>query len=204
MKKLLSKLTACAAVGLAAIMAMPSSAYASGTTIGGGAVVGAGTIFPGLTTVSTPQTNITFKGTVVGAFVITSPNDLHVSVGELECSFNGASDIAENSALGMGHGMVMCINLPGGTVVHSSIPTGVVPAPATVTVTCERFDYVRVAAVVVTPINRCTVTVSSANGSTSGDVIVVGVFVFVPTSPPLQPVTTYSLAGIFGALPALV
>jgi hypothetical protein len=70
---------------------------------GGAAVVGSGTIAPGLSTVPTTQT-VTFGGTAAGAGVIgTTP----VVVNDT-CTFSGSSVIAETVAQGEGNATGSC------------------------------------------------------------------------------------------------
>lgn len=160
--------------------------------------MGSGTIFPGLTTTATFQTNITFKGTVVLNLGMLS-NELHISAATMECSLSAASDIAETIMVAQGHGMWMCINVPGGVTVDSSAGQPI-PSPAIVTATCERFDYSRVGPIMITVLNGGAITV----GSTTVNMIWNGAFLWVPTNSPGTVTTTYSQAGEVTILPALI
>jgi hypothetical protein len=193
-RKLLSRAAPLVALGLAAVMAMPSAAYAAHEEVNAGVASGAGSISPGLTTTPTVQSSVTFDGTVVGGFAINSPNDVHLSAGVLNCKFTGSSTIAETQAQGQGSGMLMCTS---STAIHITIPGSPTPQAATVTVTCDAFAYVRVGAIVVILRQSCTVTVSSAAGSTSATTFITGVFLFEPDQAPPGAVTSYKLQGAF-------
>jgi len=193
-------------VALAVMTLSPQTAYAE-TGAGVGVVVGGGTIAPGLTTTPAFQTNIAFDGTIAGAFLTantTGVSLLDIGVGLQNCSFRGASIIAETDALGHGTGMVMCTTIAG---VGVTLPTGQTSAAATITTTCDDFQYDRIGPLVLTPGrqrlprgNHCDVTINiPGHAPTTATIEIYGVFVFVPTS--VQPVTSYQLVGVAVATP---
>ncbi len=77
-----------------------------------GVVLGTGTIAPGLTTVPTVQTSVTFDSSL---YVIAG--DEGVSDGTVGIHFAGSSDVAET--LNAGHGSGTLSGALGGTVVYS-------------------------------------------------------------------------------------
>jgi len=200
--RLLRKLMPMLGVALAVLTMAPQTAYAE-TGAGVAVVVGNGTISPGLTTNPAFQNPVTFNGTVVGLFVtLPGGNNADIGLGVLNCTFNGASEIAETDAQGQGHGAVTC-NSVAAAGANTHAPTDVTPA---VNITCTTFHYDRVGPVVVTHDhtatpdgNHCNVTICFDHGCTTATVQVYGVFVFVPTS--VQPVTTYQLVGVAVAIP---
>ena len=173
MKRLLGRLGAIVAVSVCAAMVSQSSAY--GATASALAVVGGGTISPGLTATPNFQGG-TFSGTVAGA-VIATPG---AATGLGSCNFTFSSTIAETSAQGQGVASGTC---SGGTI-------------GTASVSCS-LTYSRAGALVVIQAS-CNVSASGPTGSGTGAAAAVGVFVFVPTSGNgvTAPITGYSLVGV--------
>ena len=166
MKRLLSRLTAVAAVTAALSMTAANSAYAT-HAVGEGTVVGSGSISPGLTLVPTNQ-SVTFTGTLVGTFTV----DGAVWAGTANCTFSGTG-VAETDAQGQGTVSGSC--------------TAAVSATSSFTASCN-LRYTRVG-LVVTISGSCSVNV----GGRSATVTVTGAFVFEPTT--ANPVTSYLLQG---------
>ncbi len=172
------------AVGIAAALAVlaPGAAHADtgGAVV---AVVGSGTIDPGLTATAASQ-EVEFSGTAAGAAFADSPV---ADAGAVNCEFSGRSgavtlpdgstvgDDTETSAEGTG------------TVTGECTGTGV--GGNNVRATCT-LDYVRAGPLVAIE-GSCTVNGGGAtiDTSTTG-----GVFVFVPV--PGLPTTNYFLAGL--------
>lgn len=164
---------ALAIAGAVAVLAPGAPAEAQG--VGAVAVVGDGTISPGLTPNPTAGTvqNVTFTGTAAGAFVNGVPD---ADVGSMSCAFSGTSGglFAQESSL-----------VGTGTVSGGCSGTGV--AGSTVTVSCT-FDYFRLGPAV-TITGSCTATVDGVTFTATAG----GAFVFVPTT--VSPTTSYVLVG---------
>lgn len=175
MKHLLSRATLAFAVIASASMMAQNSAYASL----GAAVVGGGTITPGLTANPTFQSG-TFSGTIAAAVNAQTA----VAAGTGTCSFTFGSTIAETVLQGQGTASGTC---SGGDV-------------GSYTITCVAFIYVRVGPIVViVEVGNCRITATGPTGSGANTGIAGGgVFLFVPTSGngATAPVTGYELAGV--------
>lgn len=167
--------TAVAIMGAVAILS-PGTAHAA---TGGAAVavVGSGTITPGLSATPTDQ-SVEFTGTAAGAaFAVgATPTVAVADAGAVSCAFSGTSSGPETSAAGTG--------TVTGTCTGAGLVLGT-PVSADCTL-----DYYRAGPVVVVAGN-CTVTGGGATVSTS---TTAGVFLFVPG--PSLPTTTYTLAGV--------
>ena len=101
-----------------------------------GASLGSGTIAPGLTTVPTYQSAVSFSGTFVGVATV----DTVAAEGTLNCSFSGFSTIAETIMQGQG--------VMNGTC--SGTGLGVVSGPSVGVATlsqCAVYTYTRVGAI---------------------------------------------------------
>lgn len=161
-----------------ALVSWGSPASAAGG--GGTAVLGNGTISPGLTTTPTNQSG-SFNGTATGALVSSKPAAF---AGSLNCGFTFASIVAETVAHGAGGASGVC----SGSSAVDGTPASVV---------CS-LTYARAGAIVVivsaagVP-GACNFSVGGVGGSTG---VLAGSFVFVPTSPPGAPATAYTLAGV--------
>jgi hypothetical protein len=165
-------LTIMAAVGLLA----QSSAYGAGAVAF--AVEGSGSISPGLTLTSTPQ-SVTFSGTIIGLTVATGVlPSVGTAAGIGSCTFSGSSTGGETQATGQGTVSGSC----SGASVGATL------------ITCT-VSYSRVGPVVVITAS-CTIVASGPLGSGSATGTGVGAFVFVPTSAPGAPVTSYDLVGV--------
>lgn len=145
------------AVAGATALFVAGAGPASATT-GTLVAAGSGTISPGLTTTPTFQTSVNFTGTVV---VAGAPG-----AGDYNCTFNGASTIAETEAVGQGSGTLTC--------------TGVVPVGQSFS--CS-LSYERTGTVVVVR--------GGCSGSVSGSVT--ATLAFEPTS--VNPTSSYQLQG---------
>lgn len=166
--------TAVAIMGAVAVLA-PGSAHAAA---GGAAVavVGSGTINPGLTATGTAQT-VEFTGTAAGAAFAATP--AVADAGAVNCAFRGGSSgpvALETSAAGTGN--------VTGTCTGNGLVLG-----TPVTADCN-LNYYRVGPLVVVEGN-CTVT---GGGATVSSSTTAGVFVFVPG--PGLPTQTYTLVGV--------
>lgn len=181
MKRLLARLTVVVAVVTALAQVSATTAYAQAA--GAGVVQGAGTISPGLSLTPTNQT-VSFSGTVAGAFAgVPGVGD----VGNLNCTFSGASTIQETDLQGQG--------TVSGTCDGTGIATG-----KTITVTCNVMVYIRILATVIVQA-RCTLVIKNVPSGVvtlKVDVDVRGHFVFIPTT--VNPVTSYRLAGVASAV----
>lgn len=177
--RLLRKASVLIALVLGMGLLSHSTAYAQTAGAGLGAVTGDGNIGPGLTVMPTKQT-VSFQGTVTGAFAGAGlPASVAADIGSINCIFTGLSwATGDNYALGVGEVTGNC----SGTGVLTGIP---------ISVTCTVMTYVRVGPIVVVVALKCTITV----GSITILVTVLGSFVFVTTTAPPAPVTSYTLTG---------
>lgn len=177
--RLSRKLAAAVAIVGAVSLLVPSSAQATGG--GAVAVVGAGTIQPGLTPDPTNPTMqaVTFTGTAAGFGIgVDAQTELGFDAGALSCNFAGGSSAPESSLLGMGHVTGNCT----GTGLFGPI-----------SISCG-FDYTR-EAVLVEIVGSCTITAQNVLGQTvTITVTAAGVFVFIPA--PGIPTNSYQLVGV--------
>jgi hypothetical protein len=135
-------------VGAAACIAMlTTSATGFAAQDAVGAVNGGGSISPGLTLTSTPQT-FTFGGTLDAVGADTN-GDVFTTTGAT-CTFSGSSNAGETLATGAGTGSGSCSG--PGTIVH-----GATTQAATFSASCT-INYTRVAGGVLVT-GSCTVSV---------------------------------------------
>ena len=180
MRRMLSRLTMLAAVLASVGLVAQGSAYAS-PGAATAAVVGSGTIAPGLTTTPTLQTNVTFTGTAAGGgAAVGGVGAIGTAVGTFSCSFSGSSSSPETVFTGAGVVTGSCTSNPG------DVGTGTIACTAA---------YTRVGVIVVVQLSGCVSTGSGPLGSassTGGEGV--GAFVFAPDQA-TPPVTSYQLAG---------
>ncbi|MDQ1437913.1 MAG: hypothetical protein QOK43_1542 [Acidimicrobiaceae bacterium] len=179
MKKLLSRMALVGAL-LASVAMVGQTTTAYGAGVSGAAVIGQGTISPGLddTLPGTIQ-SVTFGGSAIGGGIATGVGtQVGIAVGDFTCTFNGGSSIPETRAAGSGTASGTC---NGGTV-----GTGTIACTAT---------YARAGALVLVVLTGCSASASGplGTGSASG-ALGAGLFVFVPDQL-TPPVTSYRLVG---------
>jgi hypothetical protein len=176
MKRVLSRLGFLAVILASVGMVAQQAAYAApGASVA--IVSGSGTISPGLTLTATSQT-VSFGGTAVGAGAAAAGvGAVGTAAGVFGCSFSGGPNPPETQLSGSGIATGTC---SGGTV-------------GSATLSCTA-SYTRVGALVVITLT-CTATASGPLGAASSSGPAVGVFIFIPTSAPGAPVTSYDLIG---------
>jgi hypothetical protein len=180
MRQLVTRLTMLVPLLMAAGILDTSSAYGVTVGVDGAAIVGSGTISPGLTTVDTSQ-SVSFTSLVgVGGGAAANSSPAAAAAGPLvSCSFTGSGH--GTVAMGSGTATGTCTASP---VIPGVIGSGLINCTLT-------FNQVG-AIVVVQGVNSCSAQAGSV-ALTSPTTVSAGVFLFIPTNN--NPVTQYLLAG---------
>jgi hypothetical protein len=180
MRRLLKTAAPLLTLGIAVTVVTSSGAYGVDEVAGSAALVGTGTISPGV------QSSVLLSGTADGNFLINSSADVHHVHFVGGCTFSGVGDTAETVVSGQGHGTLDCTQVLAGHVTFGVPPSG---GLANVHVHCNRLDYSRAGAAVAlgsgTSGSFCHISVDDGNGhATMGTFFMRGVCLFEPTSGP--------------------
>lgn len=170
MKRLIVCIMAMATVALGGHI---TPAHSTGVSVA--AIVGTGTITPGLTTASAAQ-DVSFTGLGAGGGAVTGAG-VGTAGPLVDCAFNGS-----------GVGSVIS---GSGTVDGTCNGNGPLGTGA---VTCDNLPFAQVGGIVVVGPHACSATAAGPAGSGASSGTVGGVFLFVPTSGPQ--VVSYALAGV--------